>query len=111
MVYVVNDGESAHQTGLIIHHSPSLSYIASKSEDGVNCKPIGKQISCYVGNVLRKDQSARVEVRFNANHLEDDESQLDFIIEVNTTSRNVGSLEPVLLHASVSKFADLSIHG
>lgn len=112
MINVLNKGESAHQTRLFVIHPPRLNYIQSTSNDHVQCQPIKKDfISCYVSTVLRAGKSAQVKIRFDPKYLEDDKSQLNFIVYANTTSNDVGMQTPTQLNVTISKFAELSIHG
>ncbi|XP_026672705.1 integrin alpha-PS1 isoform X2 [Ceratina calcarata] len=111
-VNVSNVGESAYEAQLFIIHSQSLNYIASKSNDSVICNLHNATIvSCSIGNPFKKDKLVNIQVRFDPKGLEDNKSQLEFVIFANSTSKEVREEEPVRLQATVLKRAELSIKG
>lgn len=107
-----NDGESAYEAQLFIVHSPSLSYIASKSNDSVICNLHNTTlVTCAIGNPFKMNQSVSIQVRFDPKGLEDSESQIEFRVFVNSTSEEKTEKNPIVLNATVSKKAELSITG
>ncbi|KAG5326302.1 ITA1 protein, partial [Pseudoatta argentina] len=111
-VNVANVGESAYEAQLFITHSQSLNYIASKSNDSVICNLYNATIvSCSIGNPFKKDKAVDIQVRFDPKGLEDNESQLGFIIFANSTSKEIKEKQPTVLQATVLKRAELSIKG
>lgn len=109
---MANVGESAYEAQLFIVHSQSLNYIASKSNDSVICSlHNATMISCSIGNPFKKDKTMDIQVRFDPKGLEDNESQLDFTIFANSTSKEVTEKRPTVLRATVLKRAELSIKG
>ncbi|KYN02758.1 Integrin alpha-PS1 [Cyphomyrmex costatus] len=111
-VNVANVGESAYEAQLFIIHSQSLNYIASKSNDSVICNLYNATIvSCSIGNPFKKDKVVDIQVRFDPKGLEDNESQLGFIIFANSTSKEIKEKQPTVLQATVLKRAELSIKG
>ncbi|XP_046412841.1 integrin alpha-PS1 isoform X1 [Neodiprion fabricii] len=110
-VNVTNIGESAYEAQLFIIHSPSLSYIASKSNDSILCNLYNNTVVCAIGNPFKMNQSVNIQVRFDPKGLGDNESQLEFITFVNSTSKEVIEKKPISLKATVSKRAELSIQG
>lgn len=109
---VVNIGESAYEAQLFIVHSQNLNYIASKSNDSVICNLHNATlVSCSIGNPFQKNKTADIQVRFDPKGLEDNESQLDFTIFANSTSKEVKEKKPIVLQATVLKRAELSIKG
>ncbi|XP_053971338.1 integrin alpha-PS1 isoform X1 [Hylaeus volcanicus] len=111
-VNVSNIGESAYEAQLFIVHSQSLNYIASKSNDSVICNLHNTTIvACSIGNPFKKDKMVNIQIRFDPKELEDNESQLGFVIFANSTSKEVKEKEPTKLRATVLKRAELSIKG
>ncbi|XP_017787536.1 PREDICTED: integrin alpha-PS1 [Habropoda laboriosa] len=111
-VNVSNVGESAYEAQLFIVHSQSLNYIASKSNDSVICNLHNATlVSCSIGNPFKKDKLVNIQVRFDPKELEDNKSQLEFVIFANSTSKEIKEKEPVRLQATVLKRAELSIKG
>ena len=111
-VNVSNIGESAYEAQLFIVHSQSLNYIASKSNDSVICNLHNATlVACSVGNPFKKDKMVNIQVRFDPKKLEDNESQLGFVIFANSTSKEIMEKEPTRLQATVLKRAELSIKG
>ncbi|KAG5310141.1 ITA1 protein, partial [Acromyrmex insinuator] len=111
-VNVANVGESAYEAQLFITHSQSLNYIASKSNDSVICNLYNATIvSCSIGNPFKKNKAVDIQVRFDPKGLEDNESQLGFIIFANSTSKEIKEKQPTVLQATVLKRAELSIKG
>lgn len=111
-VNVANVGESAYEAQLFIVHSQNLNYIASKSNDSVICNLYNATIvSCSIGNPFKKDKVVDIQVRLDPKSLEDNESQLDFTIFANSTSKEVKEKQPTVLQATVLKRAELSIKG
>ncbi|XP_020290925.1 integrin alpha-PS1 isoform X2 [Pseudomyrmex gracilis] len=111
-VNVANVGESAYEAQLFIVHSQSLNYIASKSNDSVICSlHNATMVSCSIGNPFKKDKAVDIQVRFDPKGLEDNESQLNFTIFANSTSKEVTEKRPTVLQATILKRAELSIKG
>ncbi|XP_043249530.1 integrin alpha-PS1 isoform X2 [Colletes gigas] len=111
-VNVSNIGESAYEAQLFIVHSQSLNYIASKSNESVICNLHNTTIvACSIGNPFKKDKMVNIQVRFDPKELEDNESQLGFMIFANSTSKEIKEKEPTKLRATVLKRAELSIKG
>lgn len=111
-VNVSNVGESAYEAQLFIVHSQSLNYIASKSNDSVICNLHNATlVACSIGNPFKKDKMVNIQVRFDPKELEDNESQLEFAIFANSTSKEIKEKEPTKLQATVLKRAELSIKG
>jgi len=111
-VNVANVGESAYEAQLFIVHSPSLNYIASKSNDSLICNLYNAtMVSCSIGNPFKKDKAVDIQVRFDPKGLEDNESQLGFTIFANSTSKEIKEKQPTVLQATVLKRAELSIKG
>lgn len=111
-VNVSNIGESAYEAQLFIVHSQSLNYIASKSNDSVICNLHNATlVACSIGNPFKKDKMVNIQVRFDPKKLEDNESQLGFVIFANSTSKEIMEKEPTRLQATVLKRAELSIKG
>lgn len=111
-VNVANIGESAYEAQLFIVHSQSLNYIASKSNDSIICNLHNATlVSCSIGNPFKKDKTVDIQVRFDPKGLEDNESQLNFTIFANSTSKEVKEKQPTILQATVLKRAELSIKG
>ncbi|XP_034186491.1 multiple edematous wings isoform X2 [Osmia lignaria lignaria] len=111
-INVSNIGESAYEAQLFIVHSPSLNYIASKSNDSISCNLHNSSlIACSIGNPFKKDKLLNIQVRFDPKELEDNKSQLVFVIFANSTSKEIKEKEPVKLQATVVKRAELSIKG
>ncbi|XP_012134810.1 multiple edematous wings isoform X2 [Megachile rotundata] len=111
-VNVSNVGESAYEAQLFIIHSSSLNYIASKSNDSISCNIHNSSlVACSIGNPFKKDKLVNIQVRFDPKGLEDNKSQLEFVIFANSTSKEMKDKEPVTLQAMVLKRAELSIKG
>lgn len=111
-VNVSNIGESAYEAQLFILHSQSLNYIASKSNDSVICNLYNSStVSCSIGNPFKKDKLVNIQVRFDPKELEDNKSQLEFLIFANSTSKEIKEKEPIKLQATILKQAELSIKG
>ncbi|XP_015438656.1 PREDICTED: integrin alpha-PS1 [Dufourea novaeangliae] len=111
-VNVSNIGESAYEAQLFIVHSHSLNYIASKSNDSVICNLHNTTlVACSIGNPFKKDKMVNIQVRFDPKELEDNESQLGFVIFANSTSKEIKEKEPTKLRATIVKRAELSIKG
>ncbi|XP_012275249.1 integrin alpha-PS1 [Orussus abietinus] len=111
-VSAVNVGESAYEAQLFITHSANLNYIASKSNDSVICNLHNTTLAvCSIGNPFKKDKTVNIQVRFDPKGLEDNESQLEFVVFANSTSTEVAEKKPVRLEATVLKRAELSIKG
>lgn len=111
-INVSNIGESAYEAQLFIVHSPSLNYIASKSNDSISCNLHNSSlVACSIGNPFKKDKLLNIQVRFDPKELEDNKSQLVFVIFANSTSKEIKEKEPVKLQATVVKRAELSIKG
>ncbi|XP_057322797.1 integrin alpha-PS1 isoform X1 [Microplitis mediator] len=111
-VNTVNIGESAYEAQLFISHSPSLNYIASKSNESIICNLYNSTlVICSIGNPFRKDNAVNVQVRFDPKGVEDNEPQLNFVIFANSTSKEVQEKQPIRLQAIVLKRAELSIKG
>lgn len=111
-VNAANIGESAYEAQLFISHSSSLNYIASKSNDSVICNLHNTTlVICSIGNPFKKNKAVNIQVRFDPKGLEDNESQLGFIIFANSTSKEVNEKKPTHLQATVVKRAELSIKG
>lgn len=111
-VNAVNSGESAYEAQLFISHSPSLNYIASKSNDSVICNLHNSTlVLCSIGNPFRKHNAINIQVRFDPKGVEDNEPQLNFIIFANSTSKEIRNKESIRLQAIVLKRAELSIKG
>lgn len=107
-----NIGESAYEAQLFIAHSPSLNYIASKSNESVICNLHNTTlVVCSIGNPFRKDTAVNLQVRFDPKGVEDNEPQLSFTIFANSTSKEVREKSPIKLQAIVVKRAELSIKG
>ncbi|XP_066588057.1 integrin alpha-PS1 isoform X2 [Prorops nasuta] len=107
-----NVGESAYEAQLFITHSPSLGYVASKSNDSVICNLHNSTlVTCSIGNPFKKDKAVNLQVRFNPKNLKDDEAELDFVIFANSTSKELHPKYPQKLQATVVKRAELSIKG
>ncbi|XP_043273061.1 integrin alpha-PS1 isoform X2 [Venturia canescens] len=111
-VNAANIGESAYEAQVFIVHSPSLNYIASKSNESVICNLHNSTtVVCAIGNPFRNSKAVNIQVRFDPKGVEDDEPQLGFVIFANSTSKEVTEKEPTKLHAVVLKRAELSIKG
>lgn len=111
-INAANIAESAYEANLFIVHSPSLSYIARKSDESIICNVHNTTIvSCAIGNPFKKDKSVNIQVRFDPKGLEDNESQLDFVVFANSTSKEIKEKEPLRLYATILKRAELSIKG
>ncbi|XP_012263310.2 integrin alpha-PS1 isoform X2 [Athalia rosae] len=111
-VNVTNIGESAYEAQLFIKHSANLNYIASKSNDSGICNLHNTTlVSCSIGNPFKMNKSVNIQIRFDPKGLEDNESQLGFVIFANSTSKEVSEKEPITLRATVLKRAELSITG
>lgn len=111
-VNVSNIGESAYEAQLFILHSQSLNYIASKTNDSVICNLYNSStVSCSIGNPFKKDKLVNIQVRFDPKELEDNKSQLEFLIFANSTSKEIKEKEPIKLQATILKQAELSIKG
>ncbi|XP_034942009.1 integrin alpha-PS1 isoform X2 [Chelonus insularis] len=111
-VSTVNVGESAYEAQLFISHSPSLNYIASKSNESVICNLHNSTlVICSIGNPFRKNNAVNIQVRFDPKGVEDNEPELSFIIFANSTSKEVTEKEPRRLYAIVLKRAELSVKG
>lgn len=111
-VNATNIGESAYEAQLFIIHSASLNYIASKSNDSVICNLYNSTlVTCGIGNPFKMNQSVTIQVRFDPKGLEDNESQLEFLVFVNSTSEEKTEKQPISLQAAVVKKAELSIKG
>lgn len=110
-VNATNIGESAYEAQLFIMHSASLGYIGSKSNDSVTCSYNETWVACSIGNPFKMNKSVNIQVRFDPKGLGDSESQLDFLVFVNSTSKEVSEKKPISLQATVLKRAELSIDG
>ncbi|XP_063973900.1 integrin alpha-PS1 isoform X1 [Diachasmimorpha longicaudata] len=111
-VNAANIGESAYEAQLFVSHSPSLNYIASKSNESIICNLHNATlVVCAIGNPFRKDNAVSLQIRFDPKGVEDNEPQLGFKIFANSTSQEVSKKSPVNLQAIVVKRAELSIKG
>lgn len=111
-VNAANVGESAYEAQIFISHSPSLNYIASKSNESVICNLHNTTlVICSIGNPFRKAKAVSIQVRFDPKGVEDNEPQLGFVIFANSTSKEVTEKEATKLQAIVLKRAELSIKG
>ncbi|XP_044002303.1 integrin alpha-PS1 isoform X2 [Aphidius gifuensis] len=111
-INVKNNGESAYEAQLFIIHAKSLSYIGSKSNDTAICNLFNTtMVICSIGNPLRSNNSAKINIRFDPKDVEDNEPQLKFIIFGNTTSNEINNNKQINLQVIVVKRAELSING
>ena len=111
-VTIKNVGESAYEAQLFVEHSPSLNYIATKTNESVICNMHNATVvSCSIGNPFKKDKTVFLQVRFDPKDLEDSELQLIFNVFANSTSREVNDKAPTILRVTVIQRAELSIKG
>ncbi|KAG7208526.1 hypothetical protein KM043_014745 [Ampulex compressa] len=111
-VNVENVGESAYEAQLFITHSQSLKYIGTKSNESLICNIYNDTtVTCSIGNPFKNGKVVNAQVRFDPKGLEDNESQLSFLVFANSTSKEVSEKQPMLLQATVLKRAELSIKG
>lgn len=68
-------------------------------------------VSCNTGNPLKTNSAVTFQIKFDAKHLDDTETHLDFVVFSNTTSYEEDPQEPSKLRVNVVKKAEVSLKG
>ncbi|XP_023726795.1 integrin alpha-PS1 isoform X2 [Cryptotermes secundus] len=112
-VTAYNYGESAYDAWLFVSHPASLNYTAYKTESKhMSCTPHNKTlIKCNIGNPFKQGTPANILLRFDPKGLADTESQLEFVVFANSTSKELDAQAPSVLHINVIRRAEISVTG
>lgn len=68
-------------------------------------------MACNVGNPLKTNGEVNFLIKFDSKQLDDSETQLNFIIFANSTSKEEEPQNPLHLRADVVKIAEVSLKG
>ncbi|XP_023169048.1 integrin alpha-PS1 [Drosophila hydei] len=112
-VNVSNLADSAYEAQLFIVHQKSVSYIATKKPTNATCNSFNEtMVACSLGNPMLRGTRIDVTIRFDPNSLELQQTEMQFHIFANTTSKLVGpqlSERNVTVH--VVRRAELTVRG
>ncbi|KAG8192343.1 hypothetical protein JTE90_002163 [Oedothorax gibbosus] len=113
-VKVTNTEEPAYDAMLYVYHPTSLSFVGKKviKGDQIECVPFNSTIvACELGNPLKKDNEAELQIRFNPKDVAADERSLKLRVKVNTTSVENIPRDDIVIETGIVKVAELEIRG
>ncbi len=118
---VVNNGEEAHQSKLIIHHPRTVVFegaVTLESTDGMNvkCEPLYAEqipyIECNIGNPMRAQAKVMVKVRLDISALAASATELNVSLTVSTNSEEViMDNNNAFVSVPVNILADITVNG
>jgi hypothetical protein len=78
----------------------------------MSCTPHNKTlIKCNIGNPFKQGTPANIHLRFDPKGLADTESQLEFVVFANSTSKELDRQMPSTLRTNVIRRAEVSVTG